>query len=126
MKKKISNFVLIAIIIVLIAIFWQCPIEKITGIPCPGCMMTTALYYFIQFDFKTAYYFNPALYLLLLMVIPLWITYKKNKQFFQYLLSFTLLIWLVIYCIRMFIIFPNYPMQYVEDNVIAKIFNLFK
>lgn len=125
MKKNISNIVLVTIILFAL-ITWQCPIEKITGIPCPGCMMTTAFYYLVQFDLKTAFYFNPVIYLLVIMAFPLWISYKKNKKIFQYLLAFTLFIWLGIYCIRMLTIFPNFPMQYVEDNLIAKIINLFK
>lgn len=100
---------------------WQCPFERIIGIPCPGCMMTTAAYYLLRLDFEKAFYFNPVIYLLVVMSIPLIYTYFKNRKWFRRLLTLTLAIWLGIYIYRMITIFPDYPMPYVEDNLIARI-----
>ena len=113
MKKFISSL----LIILLIFMFWKCPFEFTFGIPCPGCMMTTAAYYLIQLDFKKAYFFNPVIYLLVIMLIPLLYTYKRNQALFSKLLSFTLIVWLIIYIYRMMTIFPNYPMSFVEENI---------
>ena len=56
MEKVIKKFSFI-LLIVLFAIFvLKCPIETFTGIPCPGCMMKTALYYLVQLDFEKAFY----------------------------------------------------------------------
>ena len=100
--------------------------QTMIGIPCPGCMMTTALYYFIQFDFKSAYYFNPAIYLLLIMFIPLAYSYSRNKSLFNKLLWVTLILWGMIYLYRMITIFPEFPMVYVEENVISKMRGIYE
>lgn len=108
-----------------IMFLWKCPIERFIGIPCPGCMMTTAAYYLIQFDFEKAFYFNPAIFLLLVMSFPLLYTYQKNKKLFQALLSITLCIWAGIYLYRMLTIFPEYPMPYVHENTLAELWKWF-
>ena len=120
MKKSIINLLLVIVILVVL-FMWQCPFERITGIPCPGCMMTTAAYYLLHLDFEKAFYFNPVIYLLVVMSIPLIYTYFKNRKWFRRLLTLTLAIWLSIYIYRMITIFPDYPMPYVEDNLIARI-----
>ena len=120
MKKSIINLLLVIVILVVL-FMWQCPFERITGIPCPGCMMTTAAYYLLHLDFEKAFYFNPVIYLLVVMSIPLIYTYFKNRKWFRRLLILTLAIWLGIYIYRMITIFPDYPMPYVEDNLIARI-----
>lgn len=120
MKKSIINLLLVIVILVVL-FMWQCPFERITGIPCPGCMMTTAAYYLLRLDFEKAVYFNPVIYLLVVMSIPLIYTYFKNRKWFRRLLTLTLAIWLGIYIYRMITIFPDYPMPYVEDNLIARI-----
>lgn len=120
MKKSIINLLLVIVILVVL-FMWQCPFERITGIPCPGCMMTTAAYYLLRLDFEKAFYFNPVIYLLVVMSIPLIYTYFKNRKWFRRLLILTLAIWFGIYIYRMITIFPDYPMPYVEDNLIAHI-----
>ena len=86
MEKHIKKFSFILILVIIALLVMECPIQTMIGIPCPGCMMTTAFYYFIQFDFKSAYYFNPAIYLLLIMFIPLVYSYYRNKSLFNKLL----------------------------------------
>ena len=120
MKKSITNFLLVIVIFV-VFFMWQCPFERITGIPCPGCMMTTAAYYLLCLDFEKAFYFNPVIYLLVLMFFPLLYTYIKDRKWFKRLLTLTLVIWMSIYVYRMIMVFPKYPMAYVEDNLIARL-----
>lgn len=124
--KKNSTRIILAGVVIIVLCFWKCPFERLTGIPCPGCMMTTAAYYLIQLDFQKAFYFNPVIYLLLFMALPLFIAYKRNKKWFHRLLLMTLIIWLCIYAYRMITIFPEFPMSYVEDNVISNIIKWIK
>lgn len=123
MKSIITRFGFILIEILVIFV-WRCPFETLTGIPCPGCMMKSAAYYLIQFDFKAAFYFNPAIYWLLLMLIPLIMTYKKPE--FNKVVYVTLFVWFGIYVYRMMTIFPHYPMSYVEENMISKMMQILK
>jgi len=126
MEKYIKKFSFILILVVVALFVMKCPMQTMIGIPCPGCMMTTALYYFIQFDFKSAYYFNPAIYLLLIMFIPLAYSYYRNKSLFNKLLWVTLVLWGIIYFYRMITIFPEFPMVYVEENVISKMRGIYE
>ena len=104
---------------------WFCPIQQLTGIPCPGCQMTTALYYFIQGRFQEAYFFNPAFYLLLLFFLISgsgWLIDHKflYSKSWQVLFWLFMLLWFVIWLYRMLTIFPEWPMIYVEDNLLHK------
>ena len=126
MGKHIKKYCLILILVVVALFVMECPMQATIGIPCPGCMMTTALYYFIQFDFKSAYYFNPAIYLLLIMFIPLAYSYYRNKSLFNKLLWVILVLWGMIYLYRMITIFPEFPMVYVEENVISKMRGIYE
>ena len=125
MEKHIKKYCLLFIILIG-ALLLKCPIETMFGIPCPGCMMTTAFYYLIQFDFKSAFYFNPAIYLLVIMFVPLVYSYIKNKDVFNQLLWITLILWGMIYLYRMITVFPNFPMSYVEDNGISKMRGIYE
>lgn len=112
----------------LLALFifgWRCPFQQFTGLACPGCMMTTALYYLLQLDFQTAFYFNPAIYVLVIGGI-LALICRKNKQALHVIAGIVIVLWLGIYLYRMAVIYPNYPMHYVEDNTIHKIMMLFQ
>ncbi len=42
-----------------------CPINKLTGLQCPGCGATRMCLALMRFDFRSAFLFNPALFLLL-------------------------------------------------------------
>ena len=126
MEKHIKKFSFILILVIIALLVMECPIQTMIGIPCPGCMMTTALYYLVQFDFKSAYYFNPAIYLLLIMFIPLVYSYYRNKSLFNKLLWNTLVLWGMIYLYRMITIFPEFTMVYVEENVISKMRGIYE
>lgn len=126
MKKNIKRYCLILFILLVALLVVKCPIETTFGIPCPGCMMTTAFYYLIQFDFETAFYFNPAIYLLLIMFLPLVYSYFKDRNLFIKLLWIIFILWGMIYLYRMATIFPNYPMSYVEENTITKVRGIYE
>lgn len=45
-----------------------CPIRWLTGIPCPGCGMSRALFALLRLDFADAFSFHPMIYPLLLFL----------------------------------------------------------
>lgn len=49
-----------------------CIYSQVTGQECMGCGMTRACMHFIHFDFKTAFYYNPMVYLIMPIIIFLW------------------------------------------------------
>ncbi len=118
---------MIAAVLVILPI--PCPFQSFIGLPCPGCNMTTACYYFLQGKFALAGWFNPAFYLLLifglLCLLGLWQDRTfLNTRLFRGLLWIVLILWLFIWVVRMVMIFPDAPMIYVEENTLAKAVSL--
>lgn len=73
MKNKYHNIVVLFIGVFLFVLittidFYACPFRMITGIPCPGCGLTTAFYKILQLKFLEAFYLNP-------LSIPLFLTF---------------------------------------------------
>ena len=52
-----------------------CPIYRLTGIPCPGCGMTRALFRLLSLDFAGAWYYHPRVF-----VIPPAILYLVHRK----------------------------------------------
>lgn len=116
----------VLILLCFLIIGWLCPIQQIFGIPCPGCGMTTALYYFIQGRFQEAYFFNPAFYLLLLFCLISGLGWLRNQKFlysksWQLLFWLFMIMWIGIWLYRMCTIFPEWPMIYLEENLLHKL-----
>lgn len=79
-----------------------CPIKYLTGISCAGCGMTRAWIHFLQLDLQGAFYYHP----LFLLPIPggiifLFRNYIK-KNILKYLIFIGIILFLVVYIIRMF------------------------
>lgn len=127
-KKQVIKTLAVVIFILLcfLIVGWLCPVQQIVGIPCPGCGMTTALYYFVQGRFQEAYFFNPAFYLLLLFCLISGLGWLINRQFlysksWQLLFWLFMIMWLGIWLYRMVTIFPEWPMIYLEENLFHKL-----
>ena len=117
----IINLAAVVLILMCILLFdWICPIQMVFGIPCPGCMMTTAFYYLIQFDLESALFFNPAILVVGTGSILLFLT-RKNTKAQRIIFWMMISIWLLIYMIRMIRIFPNWPMEYQKQSLIGRL-----
>ena len=83
MSKKIIKVTGVVFVLLLFLLFIgvYCPIQKIFGIPCPGCNMTTSLYYLIQGNLKASMFYHAML--IPTMIFGLLIFYchiKKNEE----------------------------------------------
>ena len=103
----------------------NCFIKMIIGFPCPSCGLTRAGFAVLRLDFKEAFYYNPLIYLLpLILCVLIFKTsiFKKlyhSKLFWLIIISITI----INYIIRLIYIYPNPPMDYDSNNVIAIIIN---
>lgn len=48
-----------------------CPIHRLTGLPCPGCGMSRALFSLAKLDFAGAWYYHPLVFFLPLPLLYL-------------------------------------------------------
>ena len=132
-KADIVNIKYIALIIVIYLVVIRtvfkavCPMVIITGLPCPGCGMTRSLISFLQFRFKESFVYNPCL-IVWLFLVAYWGFCRyfagRKPRYFTVAAVMTGLITIVVYIIRMALMFPSEPpLTYMYDNFLARIFS---
>lgn len=111
----------IVLILFLLLLFYKCPIQTLTGLPCPGCNMKTSLYYLLHFKFSLSLYYHALL--IPTIVVFVWIVFNyKNHEQTKKLLMIWAIFMIVYYIYRMIVYFPNSPMMYSKENLIYFIF----
>lgn len=100
-----------------------CPLAAMTGMPCPGCGSTRALFLVLTGRFVEAFHYNPCIYLWILLAVYVgWQRYIRGKKAAG-TLSLTGAVaaaMIFVYLYRMAVDFPgNPPMVYREENVLA-------
>lgn len=95
-----------------------CFIRGITGIPCPACGITRAYSSLLKGQILQAVYFHP----LLLAPIPVIVIYIFKKEKFEKCIKIVGTIAIIVYIIRMIIMFPNVePMKFNKNGIIPRI-----
>lgn len=109
MKKNIE-FLLILLLgffYILISCYFfgkACPFQILFGFSCPACGMTRAIQSALRFDFKSAFYYHPLFCLSpIFFVILNWIVKGKNKKYLIYITTITVILFLMVYFIRIFL-----------------------
>ena len=83
----------------------KCLIRWLTGISCPGCGITRALFAVCQLDFAAAWQFNPMIFYLIPMVPVLLVAYlRKAKKLTDVLLCITAGVMVVVYLYRLLVL----------------------
>lgn len=111
----------IVLILFLLLLFYKCPIQSVTGLPCPGCNMKTSLYYLLQFKFSLSLYYHALLIPTIVVFVWIVFNYKNHEQTKKLLIVWAILM-IIYYIYRMLVYFPNSPMMYSKENLIYFIF----
>lgn len=111
----------IVLILFLLLLFYKCPIQTLTGLPCPGCNMKTSLYYLVHFKFSLSLYYHALLIPTIVVFVWIVFNYKNHEQTKKLLMIWAILM-TVYYIYRMIVYFPNSPMMYSKENLIYFIF----
>lgn len=111
----------IVLILFLLLLFYKCPIQSVTGLPCPGCNMKTSLYYLLQFKFSLSLYYHALLIPTIVVFVWIVFNYKNHEQTKKLLMIWAILM-IIYYIYRMIVYFPNSPMIYSKENLIYFIF----
>ena len=111
----------IVLILFLLLLFYKCPIQSVTGLPCPGCNMKTSLYYLLQFKFSESIYYHALLIPTIVVFVCILFNYKNQERIKKLLIIWAILM-ILYYIYRMLVYFPNSPMVYDKNNLIYFIF----
>lgn len=101
-----------------------CPIKLLTGIPCPGCGMTRALFCLFTGNWALSFQMHPlavvwAVFGLYLAIMRYW--YGKKPKGMLLILILLCAVMFGVYLYRMLTIFPNQePMTYGNANGILR------
>lgn len=119
MVSQKTKYLGIVLILFLLLLFYKCPFQFITGLPCPGCNMKTSRIIFLKE------------HSIIIIVLPCSINTNTNLWRSLCLLKpektkMILILWctlmIVYYIYRMILYFPNSPMIYSKNNLIYLLF----
>lgn len=126
-KNALGTLLILFLVLFIFGSF--CPIERIFGIPCPGCNMFTALYWLLKKDVNAAWFFHPVVFLLLPYLVICVLLYVRDKERFTENRAFRIMsavliaVMIGVYIWRMINVFPKYPMQLEEEAPVIRLLN---
>lgn len=103
-----------------------CPMVILTGIPCPGCGLTRAVFYLAIGRIGQSVQMNPmGIPIVVLLLYFFWNRYiiGRHAKGIMLLMGIALVLLVAVYIWRMYNFFPNVkPCVYTENNVLSKTF----
>ena len=111
----------------LVTWFTGCPFRFFLGISCPGCGMTRAILAALHLDFSAAFAYHPLFFLmpffLLAYYLDPWIDWSRHTL----LLTFTVLLFIVVYLIRLLYLHDPMIIWHPADGVFFRsVFSLIR
>lgn len=125
MRRKFQQAGVIGGIILLFLLFgYHCPFQWVTGLPCPGCNMTTSLYWLLQGNLSLSLTYHALLLPTLFMgILCLWFWGHDKKNWCHKLLMGWAILMIIYYGIRMVFIFPDFPMIFDQNSLLGHLLN---
>ncbi len=102
---------------------YHCPIQTVTGIPCPGCNFTTALVFLARGNVKASLFYH-AMVIPTLLVAVASIALARQKNVLTWLWAGWAAAMLLYYVVRMVVVFPQIPMVFDENALLIRLFHL--
>lgn len=107
-----------------------CPMVILTGIPCPGCGMTRAVFYLFTGRLHQSFFMHPmAIPIVCLIFYFLWNRYIIGRKVkgMVFLIGAAAVILILFYVWRMYLFFPDrMPYVYTEKNIMSEIFPFYE
>lgn len=105
-KEQIKKYLYLIVSAGLLCLFLYltnigCPIKFITGISCPGCGMTRALFSLLRLDVKSAVYYHPLVFVMPVIVIIILLRNKLGRRLFKIFTVFFIVLFIAVYICRM-------------------------
>ena len=107
-----------------------CPMVIMTGLPCPGCGLSRAVWFLLTAQPVRSFYLHPLGGFWLLLILYFLINrYGRGKRVTKLMILFLIVLsvaTLVLYFYRMLTIFPDRPpMSYTRRNFLEKLIPLY-
>lgn len=100
-KRQIITFLAISMPVTLFYLTIGCPLRFFTGICCPGCGMTRALWYCLRFDFVTAFHMHPLIFIMPFVALIYIFRKKFPEKTFKVLTIAFFILMAAVYIIRL-------------------------
>ncbi|MBN2558348.1 MAG: DUF2752 domain-containing protein [Clostridia bacterium] len=122
--KSIIPIVISIALLILIAVFSDtglCVFRRITGLPCPSCGMTRAYVELLSGNVAGAFLMHP-LFWFIPIIIGLMIHTQATGKSHTKAYVVIGVIFLVVYIIRMILLFPHtYPFDYEHSSILGRL-----
>ena len=104
-----------------------CPIKFVTGISCPGCGMSRALFHAVTGKFQDAFHYHPMWITLPVVgiLLPVFKLKRKNKHFSVTLAVFCVLM-IAVYVYRMFFLCQDIVVFSPAEGVLPRAYRFLK
>ncbi len=79
-----------------------CPIRFMTGISCPGCGMTRALFAAATFHFRKAFAYHPLWFMVPIWGVIMWKRSKIDEKIYRFFGIITVILFALVYFLRLF------------------------
>lgn len=123
MRKYKNTAVGVAAVLCLVILYWRlgCPIRLLTGVSCPGCGMSRAVYHLTRLDVSAAAACHPLVFSLPVFAVLFW-AFRRNRKGFYAVLGVFCVCLLAVYIWRMaYSVAPEIVYFHPEDGVIYKV-----
>ena len=108
--------------ILVYALQLQCPIYYVTGISCPGCGMTRAMFSILRFDFEKATYYHPLIYFCIAILPIMFIVHIKKMHRAKKVLTIGIsVVFIVTYLYRFIILKSTVLLFNPEDGIFFRL-----
>ena len=125
--RKLIPFGEIALLyIVLYLLGIGCPIKFCTGISCAGCGMTRAWLSILKLDFGEAFHFHPLVLFPVIFTVIFLARNKINEKLYRAIMIAMIALVLGVYIFRMINPNDNIVVFDISNNIIIKIYELFR
>lgn len=128
-RKELWNMLLAVVAVIAVygvfhAVGIGCPIKFVTGISCMGCGMTRAWLSVLRLDIKGAFHYHPAFWVPPLFIIFLYLKHTKklkNNKLYIYFIFTSIMIFVIIYFVRLIWQNDNIVVFQPQNNILSKI-----
>ena len=99
-----------------------CPLRFISGIPCPGCGMTRAVWHALQLDFISAWYYHPLFFLTPLMLLLFLFESYLPQKLTRIVWGLLLVLFLLTYLLRLLLFQSEVVQVDIRSGAVLRLF----